>query len=808
MNFREKAKALVAQMTIEEKAALCSGKNFWYLKGIPRLDLPEIMVTDGPHGLRKQKVGADHLGINESVPAVCFPTSAATACSFDRELLGEIGAAMGEECRQENVAVILGPGINIKRSPLCGRNFEYISEDPYLTGELAAALIKGVQSQNVGVSVKHFAANNQEKRRMTAESVMDERTLREIYLAGFERAVRKAKPWTMMCAYNRVSGEFASQNKRLLTDILRDEWGFDGVVMSDWGATVDRIKALEAGLELEMPHTGPANDARIVWAVKNGLLSEATLDTAAERLVTLILRSTQRQPFNYDATAHHLLARRAAAQSAVLLKNEGNILPGKPTDRAAVIGAFARQPRYQGTGSSKISPIKVDVPLEELQLLGLSVEYAQGYHLVSDAPDAELIAEACRVAAGKDIVYLFAGLPDSYEAEAFDRTSMAMPQSHVRLIEAVCEVNPKVVVILQGGSVMELPWADRVPGILLMYLGGEATGGASADLLLGVSNPCGKLAESWPFAQADNPAHENFPGYPLTVEYREGLFVGYRFYDTAHKAVRYPFGYGLSYTHFDYSDLKVSRNQMLDTDEISVRCTVSNTGQVAGSEIVQLYVARKESVIIRPEQELKGFEKVYLQPGERCEVSFTLSKRDFAYYNTTLADWHVESGDYEIRISASSREMRLSTTLQVESTTAAVLPDFRTLTPSYYDLSNGVHVPDEEFAALLGKPIPARYRTPGTAHTINSTITDIQDKWLGRQLANYMRKQTDAFTQGSPDLKLMIDSMMVDMPLRSMSMMAGEGSRGLTITQVEGLVEMLNGHWIKGLRLFRAKKSV
>jgi beta-glucosidase len=802
MDNQDKAKSLVAQMTLAEMASLCSGRDFWYLKGIERLGLHPIMVTDGPHGLRKQEGAADQIGLNASVPAVCFPTASATACSFDRILLQEIGRAIGEECRQEQVAVVLGPGVNMKRSPLCGRNFEYYSEDPTLSGEMAAAFINGVQSQDVGVSVKHFAANNQEKRRMTTDSVMDERTFREIYLAGFELAVKKGKPWTVMCSYNRVFGVHACSNKRLLTEILRGEWVFNGIVMSDWGATVDRVPALEAGLDLEMPHLEGSTDARIVEAVENGRLSMDVLNTAATRLTELILRAAERQELKYDVEKHRSLARRAAAQSAVLLKNEGNILPGNVTQGAAVIGAFARQPRYQGAGSSKINPIKLDNTCDELKLVGLDFEYAEGYSLNSDTPDAALIEEACRIAKGKDIVYLFAGLPDSYEAEGFDRDSMRMPASHIELIEAVSQANGRIVVILQGGAPMEMVWADRVPGILLMYLGGEACGGACADLLLGRVNPSGKLAESWPFTEADSPSHDYFPGYPLTVEYREGLFVGYRYYDTARKAVRHPFGYGLSYTQFEYSALELSAAKIKDIDTLTVSCRIKNTGIRTGSEIVQLYLACKGSVIIRPDQELKGFEKIQLKAGESQTVSFTLQKRDFAYYNTTIADWHVESGDYEVRVGASSRDIRLTGAVHVESTAAAVLPDLHKNTPSYYDLSLGMKIPDDEFAFILGRPIPPRERKPGTPHTAESTMTDIKDNLVGRLLLSVMKKQTNKLAKDNPGLKMMVEKMFPDMPLRFLAM-SGGGS--ISIGQVEGLAEIMNGHLLRGIKMMRKR---
>jgi len=599
MANREEVKSMLAQLTVQEKAALCSGKDFWFLKGVEKLGLPEMMLTDGPHGLRKQAGDSDHVGLSHSVPATCFPTASASACSFDPELLEEMGKAIGEECRQEDVGILLGPGVNMKRSPLCGRNFEYFSEDPLLAGELAAGFIRGLQGQHVGASIKHFAVNNQEKRRMVVDAVVDERTLREIYLKAFEIAIRKSHPWTVMCSYNRVMGEFASQNPFLLTQVLRKEWGFDGAVISDWGATVDRVKALKAGLDLEMPHTDGINDARVKQAVEAGVLPEGKLDETAERVIEMMLKAQEREPLRYDAEAHHNLAARVAAESAVLLKNEGGILPGSRDARTAVIGAMAKESRYQGAGSSKIVPLRLDNAWDELKALGVEAEYAEGYRLDTNDEEEELVQEACRVAQGKDIVYLFAGLPDRYEAESFDRTSMAMPENQNRLIEAVSAVNPNLVVVLMGGAPMELPWADKARAILLMYLGGEACGQACAALLLGKSTPSGRLAETWPMKGEDNPSSPYFPGYPLTVEYREGPFIGYRYYDSAGVKVRFPFGFGLSYTSFAYRELSVSKGSLdgLD-DEVHICCKVKNTGGRAGKEVVQVYVHWKDSRII------------------------------------------------------------------------------------------------------------------------------------------------------------------------------------------------------------------
>jgi beta-glucosidase len=736
------------------------------------------------------------------VPAVCYPTASAIACSFDRDLLWEVGKAIGEECRQEDVAVVLGPGVNMKRSSLCGRNFEYYSEDPLLAGELAAAFINGVQSQDVGTSLKHYAANNQETRRLVSESVMDERTFREIYLTAFEIAVKKAQPWTMMASYNRLFGEYASQNRRLLTDILRDEWGFDGVVVSDWGACVDRVEALKAGLDLEMPHIDDINDNRIIQAVKDGRLPMDVLDSAAERLVELILRSRQRKSFRFNLKSHRSLARRAAAESAVLLKNEGGILPGNPKQRAAVIGAFARHPRYQGSGSSKVNPVKLDDACDELARLGLKFDYSEGYRMDSDQPDARLTEEACTISRGKDVVFLFTGLPDSYEAEGFDRDSMKMPECHVDLIRAVSKVNEHVVVVLQGGSPMEMTWADEVQGILLVSLGGEATGGACADLLMGKASPGGRLAESWPFSAADNPSHAFFPGYPRTVEYREGPFIGYRYYDKARRAVQYPFGYGLAYTQFEYGGLKLSARKIKDSDTLTVTCRIKNTGKKTASEVVQLYVACRDSVIIRPEQELMGFEKVKLKPGESRTVRFNLDKRAFAYFNTTISDWHVESGDYEMRVGASSRDIRLKDVVHVESTHKAPLPDLRQEAPCYYDLSSGMLVSDREFEKLLGKPLPPRRRNWGTSQTIQSTLTEVRGNLVGWILVKILNKQMNKLAKDNPEIRVMAEKMIPDLPLRFLSMMSGGQ---FPLTRVEALVELMNGHLIRGLKGMRGK---
>ena len=636
---------------------------------------------------------------------------------------------------------------------------------------------------------------------MTTDSVLDERALREIYLAGYEIAVKEAQPWTVMCSYNRLFGEFASQNDRLLTTILRKEWGYEGVVISDWGATVDRVTGLLAGLDIEMPHVDDAHDREIIQAVESGLLPMDKLDLAAARVTELILKSQSRKSYRYEQAAHHDLARSAAAQSAVLLKNDGRILPVNLQAKCAIIGAFAKNPRYQGTGSSKILPYQLDNTYEELLAAGIDAEYADGYPINSDGIDPVMLDEACRTAKDKEVVFLFAGLPDRYEAEGFDRESMRMPANHVKLIEAVSEVNRNLVVILLGGAPMEIPWVDKARAILLMYLGGQAGGGACADLLLGKVNPSGKLAESWPASLEDNPSYNYFPGYSQTVEYREGLFVGYRFYDSAEKTVRFPFGYGLSYTQFEYNGLIVSKRKLEGNDEIRISCKVKNTGQVPGKEVVQLYIGCQNPKIFRPAQELKGFEKVTLEPGESKEVAFTITTSDLSYFNTHSDRWEIENGNYEVRISSSSRDIRLSKTIEVAGNPTPSRIPLRDSLPGFANLSNGLAISDTEFENLLGRPIPQRERIKGGPHTINSTITDIQDRFIGRMLLKYVQMQINKMSKDNADLKIIAEKMLMDMPLRFLTTM----DEGLTNYQVKGLVEMLNGHLIQGLKTFLAK---
>lgn len=678
-------KKLVNELTLEEKASLCSGADFWHTKAIDRLNIPAAMVSDGPHGIRKQESLADHMGVAESIKAIGFPTASAMACSFDRDLLHKVGDALGEECVAEDLAVLLGPGINMKRSPICGRNFEYYSEDPVVAGELGAAFVNGVQEHGVGTSLKHFAANNQEWRRMSISAEIDERTLREIYLAAFETVVKKAQPWTIMCSYNRINGVYSCENDWLLNKVLRDEWGFEGLVMTDWGAMDERVPSLKAGLDLEMPDCHGETDKLIVKAVQSGELEEPVLDTAVERILTMVDKYlTARKGIDpasmvhplpssvergYDVAAHHALARTTAEQSAVLLKNE-DILPLQKDKKIAFIGEFAKVPRIQGGGSSHINNTSVESALDAA---GDSVSYAQGFHIDEETTDETLLQEAITLAKESDVAVIFAGLPDSFESEGFDRTHLNMPANQNELIARISEVQPNVVVVLHSGSPIAMPWLDKVAGVLQMYLAGQASGGAAVNLLFGDATPCGKLAETFPLHLEDNPSYLNFPGNREKVCYQEGVFIGYRYYDKKKMDVLFPFGYGLIYTDFTYSNMKVTVNGknaadvdvIKETDEIVVSADITNTGNCDGAEIVQLYIKNPVVYEIRPEKELRDFAKVFLKAGETKTVTFMLNARAFSYYETRIHDWYAESGDYEILLASSSRDIRLQYTVSI-----------------------------------------------------------------------------------------------------------------------------------------------
>ncbi len=728
---------ILSKMTLEEKASLCSGKDYWHTEAVNHVGIPSIMLTDGPHGIRKrvEEKSKDEKMSLKGVPAVCYPTASATACSWDTDLIYKMGEALGDECLKEQVSVLLGPGTNIKRSPLCGRNFEYFSEDPLLAGEMAASFINGVQSKGIGTSLKHYAVNNQETRRMTVNAVVDERTLREIYLAPFEIAVKKAQPWTIMSAYNRLNGTYCAENKWLLTDVLRDEWGYQGIVVTDWGAENDRVSGLLAGQELEMPSSNGVGNKQIVAAVQQGLVEESFLDELVDRLIDMAIKGEKvRGTYTYDAEAHHKLAREIAGQCMVLMKNDGDLLPLSKKAKITVIGEMAKKPRYQGAGSSLINPIQLDSAFETLVKMGVEFQYAPGYSTAkkNKTSDDAFVSEAVSKAKDAETVLLFIGLTDDYETEGNDRKHMNLPPLHNRLVNEILKVNKNVVVVLSGGSAVEMPWADEVPAILNAFLTGQASGSAICDVLFGDVNPSGKLAETYPYALTDNSSANYFPGTPVSVEYRESVYVGYRYYDKAQKAVRFPFGHGLSYTTFAYSDLKVSADKLKDTDTVTVSFTVQNTGKTDGAEVAQVYVSDTESTIFRPEKELKGFKKVFLKAGESKTVEITLDKRAFAYYNVNLHDWHVESGEFKILVGASSRDIRLETAVQVESTVDAVVPDYRESAPDYYT-GEIMHIDDASFTAVLGHELPPSQRDKSLPLTYGNTIEDaIDGKWGGR----------------------------------------------------------------------------
>ncbi len=724
-------KNLISQMTLEEKASLCSGYDFWHTEKIDRLGIPASMVSDGPHGLRKQDDKADHLGVNESIKAVCFPAGCGTAASFNRDLINMMGRTLANECQAEGVSVLLGPAMNIKRSPVCGRNFEYYSEDPLVAGEMAGALISGVQAGGVGTSAKHFLANNQEHRRMTCSSNIDERTLREIYLAAFENAVVTSKPWTIMASYNKVNGVHATECKEYLTDVLRGEWGFDGYVMSDWGAVNDRVAELKAGMDLEMPSSNGENDKLIVEAVKNGSLDESVVDTAVERILNIVYKFEEGKNPNavWDLDADHEVAHEIAKETMVLLKNDG-ILPLAADKKIAFVGQYAGKPRFQGGGSSHINCRKVTSAMDAVAGI-VDVTYAQGFNDKVDATDEALLNEAVEVAKNSDVTVIFAGLPDVIESEGFDRPDMKMPKNQLELIDKVCEVQKNVVVVLHNGSPIEMPWLPKVNGVLEAYLSGEASGAAVVDILFGKVNPSGKLPETFPLKYEDNPSYISFPGEGNEVNYAEGIFVGYRYYDKKNMDVLFPFGFGLSYTEFEYSNLKLDKTSMKDTDEVIVTVDVKNVGMVAGKEVVQLYVNDVESKVIRPINELRGFEKIDLNPGETKTVEFKLSKRAFAYYNTRIHDWHVESGDFNIRIGKSSRDIVLEEKIYVESTVRI---------PVKYSLDSAVmDIQEDPVAYEIAKPyFKLDFFTDTNASSEDSATAEAMSKEMMDAMIRYL----------------------------------------------------------------------
>lgn len=733
-----KHKDLISQMTLKEKASLCSGKDFWHLKSIERLGLPEIMVCDGPHGLRKQNAENKKVGIGNSYPATCFPTAVTTACSWDRDLIYKMGQALAEECLQHGVSVLLGPGVNMKRSPLCGRNFEYFSEDPELAGEMGAAFIAGVQSKGIGTSLKHFAGNSQEMKRMTSNSIIDERALREIYLRAFEKAVKKSQPWTVMNAYNLLNGTYCSENDWLQNKVLRDEWGFKGAVVSDWGAVNDRVAGLNAGNDLEMPSSGGVNDAKIVEAVKCGVIDETTLDERVDKLIDIILKgaANKKPGYKFDVKAHNLLSRQIAEQSMVLLKNDGNILPLKRVEGeyVAVIGAFADNPRYQGAGSSIINPTMIDSGRRAFNNSPISVKFADGYDRSGKRKNEDAyITEACNLAKNASKAVVFIGLTDDYESEGFDRSTMKLPDGHNRLVEAVSRVNDNVIVVLEGGSPVEMPWADDVKAILNAYLGGQSVAPAIVDVLTGKANPCGKLAETYPVCLKDTPTSFRYPDSKEDVQYRESIFIGYRYYDKVERNVRFPFGFGLSYTSFEYSDIKLKKKNLTKGEGAKVTFTIKNTGDVAGSEIAQVYVAKPESKIFRAPKELKGFVKIHLDPGEEKKVSVELDDRAFAFWNTATEDWCVESGEYKILVGASSRDIRLEAVAKMKSEDDEAIVDLRESAGVYFD-GDPARAREDDFKVIYGGEF--KLAPEITSDSLNNSIERSKDKGLAKFIYN------------------------------------------------------------------------
>ena len=787
---------LLKELTLEEKCALLSGAETFKTRGMPEHGIPQIWLSDGPHGLRKQAGESDHLGLNPSVPATCFPTASAVANSWDAALGEEIGAALGEEAAAQEVSVVLGPGLNMKRNPLCGRSFEYFSEDPYLAGKLAAGHIRGIQSKGVAACPKHFAVNSQETRRMASDSIVDERTLREIYLTGFEIAVKEGHPRSIMSSYNLVNGTYANENKHLLMEILRGEWGFDGAVITDWGGSNDHALGVKNGSTLEMPVPGGDSVRELLAAVESGKISESDIDARLSELLPLVFdtkAALDAAPREFDAAAHHALARRAAEESLVLLKNEGSLLPLAAGAKVAVIGDFAKNPRYQGAGSSMVNSTQVDVLLDKLIDSELNViGYQQGFDR-HGKPDAALQKSACELATQADTVVLCMGLDEIAESEGLDRSNLRLAQNQVDLLQAVAAVNPKIVVVLYSGSVVETPWLDNCQALLYAALGGQAGAGAVADALTGKVNPCGKLAETWPLAYADVPSAADFATRRKTVEYREGLYIGYRYFTTAEKAVRFPFGYGMSYTTFAYSDMAA--------DEQGVSLTVTNTGSVAGTEIVQLYVAKKDSELFRPVKELKGFARVTLAPGEKQRITIMLDDKAFRFWNVKANRWEIEGGEYELLVGASVEDIRLCEKISVHGTATVHPYEDRDL-DCYYK-GDVLHVSDADFEKLLGHPIPKgktkidRNLTLGELNHARSPLG-----WLVWLVLTILLDVS--YKRGKPDLNILFQ---YNMPLRALAKMT---NGAISMGMVDGIVMELQGFWILGLVrvIYEAIKNV
>ncbi|BFL47966.1 glycoside hydrolase family 3 C-terminal domain-containing protein [Lactonifactor longoviformis] len=779
---------IIEKMTLEEKAAFLSGKGEWDTRDVPRLGIPSIFCSDGPHGIRKQAGAGDHLGLNESLPATCFPTAATIANSWDVELGKEIGEALGKEALTQDVQVLLGPGLNIKRSPLCGRNFEYFSEDPYLAGEMAASYIQGIQSQGVYACPKHFAVNSQELRRMAMNAVLDERTLREIYLTGFEIAVKEGGAKAIMSSYNQVNGIYANENQHLLQDILRKEWGFDGIVITDWGGSNNHIEGVKAGSNLEMPAPGLDSARQILSAINEGSLKMEELDSCVDKLLDAVLAVSKNHKTvgkGFDETKHHQLARKAAVESAVLLKNADHILPLQAGCKVAVIGDFAVEPRYQGAGSSMVKPTSLETIEQaitdyDLQVAGIS----RGYRRTGEA-DEVLKKEALDAAAGADVVLYCFGLDELSESEGLDRSHMRIPQNQIELLQAIAQVNENIVGVLSAGASVEMPWQINLKAILHGYLSGQAGASAMLDILTGKVNPSGRLAESYPIRYEDTPAFRHFPSTERNAEYRESIYVGYRYYDTTKVRVQYPFGFGLSYTEFTYSELKA--------DMGGATLTVTNSGNVDGAEVVQLYVGLPNAIVFRPEKELKGFVKVFLKTGESQKVHIPFDDKTFRYWNIKTGRWEVEMGTYHIMVGASVSDIRLAAELEVEGTTAEY-PYHPALLPYYY---TGIvqQISDPEFETLLGHLIPGGKWTGKL--TANDAICQMYyaRSGLARFIYNRltsMKKKSEE--KGKPDLNILF---IYNMPFRALAKMT---AGAVSMDMVDGIVEVVNGHFFRGIK--------
>lgn len=792
--YYEQARNLVAQMTLDEKISFGSGASCWDLPELSRLGILTMTMMDGPHGLRKQIGATDNLGIGESIPAVCFPTASALACSFDRDLVEQVGRAIGEECVSQDVQMILGPGINQKRSPLCGRNFEYFSEDPIVSGELGIAMVNGVQSTGTGTSLKHFAVNNQEKRRMTVDALVDERTLFETYLRSFEIVVKKSNPTTVMCAYNKLNGVYCSENKFLLTDILRDNWGFNGLVVSDWGAVHDRVMGMKAGLDLEMPGNHGFHNERIKRAIANGQLTEVELDKTTTKVVEMMLRAQGiSSEITFDQLASHEIAVDAASQSMVLLKNEGNILPINGEASVAIIGEFAKKPRFQGAGSSKINPAYVETPYDSLKKRNINLTYAQGYDTCEKDNEGKLIEEAVHMAETCQQVILFVGLPEGYESEGFDREHMKLPAAQTLLIDEVSKVNKQVVVVLIGGAPVELPWQDNVRGILLAYLSGEGMGEAVVRILLGKVNPSGKLAETWPCHLEDTPSYFNFPGDRKQVEYREGIYVGYKYYERAQVPVNFSFGHGLSYTKFQYDNLQVPSKVQVSDKNFSVSFQVKNIGEIDGKETTFIFVKKPEGKVFFPVKELCEFQKITVSVGQEVQVKMEIDISKIAYYNTVLHDWDVIVGEYEIFVGASSDNLVLSSKFEI---CGEEVP-YPARLEEYFSLANKNDFSKVMFDALYGKEIIRNQSESKRPFTPENTLEDVIHTFVGKIILRYAKKVMTKSAEAEAGQTGMLVNMIREMPFFAM---AASGDDMLPENVMLGLVDLLNHKYIAGLK--------